>query len=269
MPRDGPTLRALLHAAAVRWGPSWQVPASTALEAPTATSGVVIVRPTESIAEYLGHHTTNEQFVTQIYKCILFRQLDQRGYDGYVQALQNSFTTRTSVVLNAVTSQEFLSNQGPMLSSATGLPLSSKAILDTYTITPTVSCLSSPSTGNVILVHAPYVMQAQSILKIYSNASTSNTFYSKSIAGSTSMNGPAGFAPSYNPPAMPAALSIIPGNTYYVSLYDPTLNYGSIKQFNIPVCHLGISGSDIVSQLASLMVSLKAILDSLTSLGSH
>jgi serine/threonine protein phosphatase PrpC len=38
----------------VRWGPSWTAPTPTIVEPLTSTSGVVIVRPTESIAEALG-----------------------------------------------------------------------------------------------------------------------------------------------------------------------------------------------------------------------
>jgi serine/threonine protein phosphatase PrpC len=38
----------------VRWGPAWTAPTPTIVEPLTSTSGVVIVRPTESIAEALG-----------------------------------------------------------------------------------------------------------------------------------------------------------------------------------------------------------------------
>lgn len=40
--------------AAVRWGPSWPLPAPSVVVPPAPTSGVVIVRPTESIADALA-----------------------------------------------------------------------------------------------------------------------------------------------------------------------------------------------------------------------
>jgi hypothetical protein len=47
--------------AVVRWRPSWLVPAPSLVVPPTSTSGVVIVRPTESIAEALGRAQPGSQ----------------------------------------------------------------------------------------------------------------------------------------------------------------------------------------------------------------
>jgi len=54
-----------IAATVVRWGPSWQIPAPSALDPPTTTSGVVIVRPTESIAEALGRAQPGSQVVVE------------------------------------------------------------------------------------------------------------------------------------------------------------------------------------------------------------
>ena len=58
--------------AVVRWRPSWQiplpswlVPAPSAVVPPTSTSGVVVVRPTESIAEALGRAEPGSQVVVE------------------------------------------------------------------------------------------------------------------------------------------------------------------------------------------------------------
>jgi hypothetical protein len=51
--------------AVVRWPPPWQVPVSSAVEPPTSTSGVVIVRPTESIAEALAQAQPGSQVVVE------------------------------------------------------------------------------------------------------------------------------------------------------------------------------------------------------------
>jgi serine/threonine protein phosphatase PrpC len=51
--------------AVVRWGPSWKAPAPTIVEPLTSTSGVVIVRPTESIAEALGRAQPGWQVVVE------------------------------------------------------------------------------------------------------------------------------------------------------------------------------------------------------------
>jgi serine/threonine protein phosphatase PrpC len=54
-----------MAAAAVRWGPSGQIPGASAVEPPTTTSGVAIVRPTESIAEALGRAQPGSQVVVE------------------------------------------------------------------------------------------------------------------------------------------------------------------------------------------------------------
>ena len=50
----GTLLAIVMAATVVRWGPSWQEPAPGALDPPSATSRIVVVRPSESIAEALG-----------------------------------------------------------------------------------------------------------------------------------------------------------------------------------------------------------------------
>jgi serine/threonine protein phosphatase PrpC len=60
------TLLAMMIAATVaRWGPSWEVPAPSALDPPSTTSGVVIVRPTESIAAALDRAQPGSQIVVE------------------------------------------------------------------------------------------------------------------------------------------------------------------------------------------------------------
>jgi serine/threonine protein phosphatase PrpC len=51
--------------AVVRWRPSWLVPVPILVEPPTSTSGVVIVRPTESIAEALGRAQPGSQVIVE------------------------------------------------------------------------------------------------------------------------------------------------------------------------------------------------------------
>ncbi len=51
--------------AVVRWGPAWTAPAPSIVEPVTSTSGVVIVRPTESIAEALGRAHPGSQVVVE------------------------------------------------------------------------------------------------------------------------------------------------------------------------------------------------------------
>jgi serine/threonine protein phosphatase PrpC len=58
-------LAMVIAAAAVRWGPSGQIPGASAVEPPTTTSGVAIVRPTESIAEALGRAQPGSQVVVE------------------------------------------------------------------------------------------------------------------------------------------------------------------------------------------------------------
>jgi serine/threonine protein phosphatase PrpC len=53
-----------IAAAVVRWGPSWQMSPPSAVE-PSTTSAVVIVRPTESIAEALGRAQPGSQVVVE------------------------------------------------------------------------------------------------------------------------------------------------------------------------------------------------------------
>src|SRR5204863_3406938 len=55
----------LITASAVRWAPSLRVPAHTAVEPPTSTSRVVVVRPAESIAEALGRAQPGSQIVVE------------------------------------------------------------------------------------------------------------------------------------------------------------------------------------------------------------
>jgi len=55
-------------AALLRWGPSWPVPAPVAVEplgSTSSTSGVVVVRPTESIADALGRAQPGSQVVVE------------------------------------------------------------------------------------------------------------------------------------------------------------------------------------------------------------
>ena len=73
--------------------------------------------------EYLADNVPDQQFVTQLYNCILFRQPDAAGYNLYVQALQNNTQTRIGLVQTFVTSNEFLAGQGPQLKAATGFAL--------------------------------------------------------------------------------------------------------------------------------------------------
>jgi hypothetical protein len=54
-----------ITASVVRWGPSWTAPAPSIVEPLTSTSGVVIVRPTESIAEALGRAQPGWQVVVE------------------------------------------------------------------------------------------------------------------------------------------------------------------------------------------------------------
>ena len=57
-----------ITAALIRWGPSWPVPARVAVEplgSTSSTSGVVVVRPTESIAEALGRAQPGSQVVVE------------------------------------------------------------------------------------------------------------------------------------------------------------------------------------------------------------
>lgn len=74
-------------------------------------------------SEYLDRKITDDQFITQLYNCILFRQPDQDGRSAFLQALQGKSMTRDQAVQIAVTSNEFLTDQGPRVSAVTGIPL--------------------------------------------------------------------------------------------------------------------------------------------------
>jgi serine/threonine protein phosphatase PrpC len=54
-------LAIVIALAVIRWRPSWLVPAPSLVVPPTSTSGVVIVRPTESIAEALSRAQPGSQ----------------------------------------------------------------------------------------------------------------------------------------------------------------------------------------------------------------
>jgi len=58
-------LAIVIAAAVVRWVPSWQVPVPSVIELPTSTSGVVVVRPTESIADALARAQPGSQVVVE------------------------------------------------------------------------------------------------------------------------------------------------------------------------------------------------------------
>jgi PPM family protein phosphatase len=58
-------LTIVITAAVVQWGPSWWAPAPSIVEPVTSTSGVLIVRPTESIAEALGRAQPGSQVVVE------------------------------------------------------------------------------------------------------------------------------------------------------------------------------------------------------------
>jgi hypothetical protein len=70
-----------------------------------------------SSPEYFGNNISNAQFVTQLYNCILFRQPDQKGYNGYFQALSGGSRTRAGEVETFVTGNEFTTNQEPKIKS--------------------------------------------------------------------------------------------------------------------------------------------------------
>lgn len=109
--------------------------------------------------------------------------------------------------------------------------------IDNFTITPLVSCLSGPTSSNVITVTAPYQLPANSWLNMSDSQNLSNGWYSAVVAGDTVMQAPVGLSPSNTVAGMQPTLSIQPGKTYYVSLYDGTLGRNSVtKQFVIPQC---------------------------------
>jgi serine/threonine protein phosphatase PrpC len=58
-------LAIVIAATLARWGPSWRIPAPSAVEPPTTASGVVTVRPTESIAEALARAQPGSQVVVE------------------------------------------------------------------------------------------------------------------------------------------------------------------------------------------------------------
>jgi hypothetical protein len=120
-------------------------------------------------------------------------------------------------------------------------PQSSNQLLNTYTVASSVSCLASTTTTSVVSVQVPYTMPQNSVLSISDSASYVNGYYSKSIAGLSVEAGPFGFLPSNTVSNMSSALSIVPGKTYYTTLYDPTLNYGPVKSFSIPQCSTSTS----------------------------
>jgi len=58
-------LAIVIAGAVVRWVPSWQVPVPSVIELPTSTSGVVVVRPTESIADALARAQPGSQVIVE------------------------------------------------------------------------------------------------------------------------------------------------------------------------------------------------------------
>jgi len=58
-------LAIVIAVAVVRWVPSWQVPVPSVIELPTSTSGVVVVRPTESIADALARAQPGSQVIVE------------------------------------------------------------------------------------------------------------------------------------------------------------------------------------------------------------
>ena len=58
-------LAIVIAVAVARWVPSWRVPVPSVIELPTSTSGVVVVRPTESIADALARAQPGSQVIVE------------------------------------------------------------------------------------------------------------------------------------------------------------------------------------------------------------
>jgi PPM family protein phosphatase len=58
-------LAIVIAMAAVRWGPAWRVPVLSEIEPPASTTGVIVVRPTESIADALARAEPGTQVVVE------------------------------------------------------------------------------------------------------------------------------------------------------------------------------------------------------------
>ncbi|HVM73652.1 MAG TPA: DUF4214 domain-containing protein [Candidatus Paceibacterota bacterium] len=70
--------------------------------------------------EYLAYKTTDQQYVTQLYECVLYRQPDQGGMNYWLTALANG-TSRNSVLQDFTSGLEFQLDDYPTLESVTGL----------------------------------------------------------------------------------------------------------------------------------------------------
>lgn len=73
--------------------------------------------------EYVDKNTSNTEYVTQLYQCILYRAPDPNGLQTYVDLLATE--TRAQILSIFVTSTEFLTQDAPQLNSATGFAVSS------------------------------------------------------------------------------------------------------------------------------------------------
>ncbi|HUO56453.1 MAG TPA: DUF4214 domain-containing protein, partial [Candidatus Paceibacterota bacterium] len=71
-------------------------------------------------AEYLADNTSDREYVSQLFQCVLYRQPDAWNLNSWLQELGNG-TSRDTVLQNVVSSVEFQTNDEPTLGSVTGL----------------------------------------------------------------------------------------------------------------------------------------------------
>jgi hypothetical protein len=104
--------------------------------------------------------------------------------------------------------------------------------LDSFTVTPLVSCVSSSTPGS-LSVSWPYALPVNSWINVGTDANYSSGHYSKNVTGLMSTTIPYGLQLSTDGSPL-----VIQGNmTYYISLYDGTLgNSTPNKTFDIAMC---------------------------------
>ncbi len=233
-----------------------------------------------SSPEYMGKSTSNETFVTQLYNCISWRQPDIGGYNAYVAALQGG-QPRAELVDTFLNANEFLTNYGPKLHSATGYALYPAGVPTSRIayFSDLYACIDNRVPDATGLASWMRAASSTSLAYLYQAWFTSPEYLGKNTSNQTFVT------ELYN-----CILYRRPddqgSHNYMNELQHGLTRISAIQSFTGSSEFLGTQGpklhtatgftlsgsamqADNSSQLASLIVSLQAILKLLMGAGSH
>ena len=233
-----------------------------------------------SSPEYLSKSTSNETFVTHLYDCISWRQPDIGGYNAYVAALQGG-QSRAELVDTFLNANEFVTNQGPKLHSATGYALYPAGVPTSRIayFTDLYACIDNRVPDTTGLANWMGAASSTSLAHLYQAWFTSPEYLSKNTSNQTFVTELYNCILYRRPDdqgfhnymlnlqhglTRTSAIQAFTGSTEFLGTQGPKLH--TAIGFTLSGTSMG---NDDVSQLASLMISLQAILESLKSVGSH